>query len=180
MRRKLLVLVACLMVAGVVSAGPATANEPLRGDQVMVLNQDPDTLELGLHGCSEISWFGSIEIDDTTYGMALYPLPGRFTGRDMVLHYEESWKVWSEEFSLSDEGLVEDCTPGVVLLSGTDSGLWTMKNGKFRSNGVVEEAFEPFEDWQGRQVHQDGVIGPIDFGGLEGVVIGFYGDLRLN
>lgn len=179
MRGKLLIFVACLMVAGVVSAGPVTANEPLRGDQVMVLNGDLDSPDLGKYGCSEISWFGSIEIDGTTYGMALYPLPGRATGRDMVLHYDESWKVWSGEFSLSGEGLIEDCEPGAVLLSGTDSGLWTAKNGRFRSNGVVEEAFEPFEDWFGRQVHQDGVIGPIDFGGLEGV-LGFYGDLRLN
>ena len=101
-----------------------------------------------------------------------------------VYHYEEGWKIWTEEFTLSwDSDLqrytLDDCQPGEYVLSGTDSGLWTSGTGKFRSNGIVEEAFGPFGDWLGRHVHQDGVIGPIDFGPLEGV-LGFYGDLRLN
>ena len=74
---------------------------------------------------------------------------------------------------------LDECEPGDVVLSGTDSGVWTAGTGKFRSNGGVEDASDPFEAWLGRHVHQDGVIGPIDFGGLEGV-LGFYGDLRLN
>ncbi|MDH3249325.1 MAG: hypothetical protein OEQ47_10205 [Acidimicrobiia bacterium] len=150
----------------------------------MVLNEDPATQQLGLYGCSEISWFGTVEIGDATYGMALYPGLGRVTGEGTVVHYVEGWTVWTEEFTLTfDSGAgmysVDDCTPGEAVLSGTDSGLWTARTGKFRSNGIVDEASAPFEGWLGRHVHQDGVIGLIDFGDLSGVV-GFYGDLRLN
>lgn len=170
-----------MLILSVVVAGPMTAKEPVRGDQVMVLNEDPDTLELGFYGCPEISWFGTIEIDDTTYGMALYPLGLKANAKGTLFHYEEEWKVWTEKFTLSyDDGYsLDDCEPGDYVLAGTDSGVWTAKTGKFRSNGIVEEAFDPFAEWLGRRVHQDGVIGPIDFGGLEGVY-GFYGDLRLN
>ncbi len=64
-------------------------------------------------------------------------------------------------------------------MAGTDKGVGTFKGTKFRSNGVVEEALDPFTDWLDRRVHQDGGLGPVDFGGLMGV-FGFYGDLRLN
>jgi hypothetical protein len=176
--------VAIVSIVGLIAVGPAGAKQPERGDQTMVLNEDPATLELGFYGCSEISWFGSVEIDDTTYGMALYPLPGRVTADGKVFHYEEGWKIWTEEFTLSYDDVAErynldDCEPGDNVLSGTDSGVWTAGTGKFRSNGVVEDALDPFDDWLGRHVHQDGVIGPIDFGPLDGV-LGFYGDLRLN
>jgi len=184
MRRNLVLLLAVVMVLGAVAAGPVGAKQPLRGDQTMVLNQDMSTGEFGLFGCPELSWFGSIDIDGTTYGMALYPLPGRITGNGTILHYEEEWKVWTGEFTLTyDEEAewyyLDDCQPGEYVLAGTDNGVGTFKGTKFRSNGVVEEALDPFADWLDRRVHQDGVVGPIDFGGLMGV-FGFYGDLRLN
>lgn len=198
MRRKLLVLLAVMVVLAVVIAAPVSAKKPaptLRGDQVMVLNQDLDSGAFGIYGClydsedpvpvETISWFGSIEIEGTTYGMALYPLPGRFTGNGTILHYEEGWKVWTEEFTVSDNTecptgyCIDDCTPGEYVLSGTDRGVGSFTTGKFRSNGTVDEAFEPFADWLGRKVHQDGVTGPVSFDDLVGVV-GFEGDLRLN
>ena len=140
MRKKLLVILAVVVVLAVVVAAPVSAEKPaptLRGDQLMVLNQDPVTGEFGLYGCEEISWFGSIDIKGTTYGMALYPLPGRTTGT--VLHYEEGWKVWTDEFTLTD-GVLDTCEPGEYLLSGTDTGAGSFKNGTFRSNGTVDEA----------------------------------------
>jgi len=186
MRRKLLVLLAVIVVFAVVAAAPVSAKKPapnLRGDQTMVLNQLPDG-SFGLYGCPELSWFGSITIEETTYGMALYPLPGRVTGNGTILHYEEGWKVWTREFTLTydDEDewyYLDDCDPGEYVLSGTDSGVGSFKNDKFRSNGTVDEAFDPFAEWLGRRVHQDGTIGLVDFESLSGV-LGFYGDLRLN
>lgn len=169
MRRKLVFSVACLLVVGLVAAVLMTAKQPLRGDQVMVLNQDEATGEFGLYGCEELSWFGSIDIDGTTYGMALYPLPGRITG-NRILHYEEGWKVWTGAFTLTEDSgsySLDSCEPGEVVLSGTDFGVGSFIGTKFRSNGIVEEAFYPFAEWLGRRVHQDGVLGPIDFGPLE-------------
>lgn len=183
MKRTLVLSLAVVVLVGA-TAVPLNAKQPVRGDQTMVLNEDPDTLELGFYGCDGISWFGSIEIDETIYGMALYPLALNVNASGTLFHYEEGWKVWDEEFTLTyDEGAqryyLDSCEPGDVLLSGTDSGVWTAKTGKFRSNGTVEDAMEPFGDWLGRHVHQDGVIEPIDFADLEDV-LGFYGDLRLN
>ena len=92
----------------------------------MVLNQDPVTGDFGLYGCQEISWFGSIDIEGTTYGMALYPLPGRLTGGGAtILHYEETWKIWTGEFTVSPTGEwyeIDTCEPGQVVLAGVDFG----------------------------------------------------------
>lgn len=178
MRRLLMASTVSALMLSVAAVGPVDAKAPERGDQVMVLNQDPVTGEFGLFGCSEISWFGTIELDDTTYGMALYPRPGRTTGQGAILHYEEGWTVWTGSFTINADGSLEDCEPGDVVLSGVDSGTGSFRTGKFRSNGTVDEAYDPFAHWLGRRVHQDGIIGPIEYQGLP--LFGFYGDLRLN
>ena len=177
MRRLFMILTASVLMLSVAAVGPVDATAPERGDQVMVLNQNPDTGELGAFGCPDISWFGTIELDDTTYGMALYPRPGRTTGQGTILHYEEGWTVWTGPFTIT-EGSLENCAPGDVVLSGVDSGTASFRTGKFRSNGTVDEANDPFAHWLGRRVHQDGIIGPIEYQGLP--LFGFYGDLRLN
>ena len=177
MRRLFTVLTASALMLSVAAVGPVDAKAPERGDQVMVLNQDPGTGELGLFGCSDISWFGTIELAGTTYGMALYPLPGRTTGQGTILQYEEGWTVWTGSFDITD-GSLEDCEPGDVVLSGVDSGTGSFRTGKFRSNGTVDEVADPFAHWLGRRVHQDGIIGPIEYQGLP--LFGFDGDLRLN
>ena len=177
MRRFFVVLTASVLMLSVAATGPVDAKAPLRGVQAMVLNQNPVTSDLGLFGCPGISWFGTIELAGRTYGMALYPLPGRTTGQGSILHYEEGWKVWTGSFTITD-GSLESCEPGDVVLSGVDNGTASFRTGKFRSNGTVDEASEPFADWLGRRVHQDGVIGLIDYQDME--LLGFYGDLRLN
>jgi hypothetical protein len=178
-KARLVGFVTGLLTAGVLVGGvmPAVAVAPERGEQVMVLNEDLETGEVGPFGCPEISWFGTIELAGTTYGMALYPLPGRITGQDTILHYEEGWKVWTEPFTIEEEALVS-CEPGDVVLSGVDSGTASFRTGKFRSNGTVDIAADPFAQWLGRRVHQDGIIGPIEYQSLP--LFGFYGDLRLN
>jgi len=179
MRHKTWVLLFVVAVAVLMVATPLSAKEPLRGDQVMVLNQDMDG-NFGAFGCPDISWFGEIEIDETTYGMALYPLPGKgFTGQGLVLHYTEAWRIFDGQFAFDDSLQIEACEPGSVLLAGTDSGVGVMSNGKFRSTGVVEEAYAPFQEWIHRTVFQDGMMAMVDFGGASSLP-GFYGDLRLN
>ncbi len=151
MRRNLVLSLAIVLVLGLGAAVPAGAKAPLRGDQIMVLNQDPVTGAFGLYGCPELSWFGTIELDGETYGMALYPMPGRFTGGGNILHYEEAWKVWTGEFGVTYDPVTEsfsidDCTPGDYVLSGTDFGVGNLKTGKFVSNSTVDEAYAPFEE----------------------------------
>ena len=82
--------------------------------------------------------------------MALYPLPGRTTAN--VLHYEEGWKVWTGSFTLSADPesgrlLLDECEPGEVVLSGLDTGTGSFKHDKFRSNGTVDGADDPFTGW---------------------------------
>ena len=177
MRRFFMVLSASVLMLTVAAVGAVDAKAPERGDQVMVLNQNPATGEFGAFGCSDISWFGTIELAGTTYGMALYPLPGRSTGQGTILQYEELWKVWTGSFTITN-GSLEVCEPGEVVLAGVDTGTASFRTGKFRSNGTVDGASDPFADWLGRKVHQDGIIGPIGYQGLQ--LFGFYGDLRLN
>ena len=179
MRKFFMALLASVLMLTVAPIGPVDAKAPERGDQVMVLNQDPETGQFGLFGCPDISWFGTIVLDDTTYGMALYPLPGRTTGQGTILHYEERWEVRTESFTITD-GSIANCTPGEVVLSGVDNGSASFRTGKFRSNGTVDTASDPFAHWLGRRVHQDGTISPIMYEGLPLPVLGFYGDLRLN
>ena len=178
MRRFFMALTASVALATAASAaGAVDAKTPERGDQVMVLNQDPVTGEFGAFGCSDISWFGTIELAGTTYGMALYSIEGRFTGNGTVLQYEEGWAVWTGQFVLDQELKLVDCEPGEVVLAGVDRGTGS-GNDKFRSNGTVDQADDPFSQWLGRRVHQDGVVGPIEYQDLP--LFGFRGNLRLN
>lgn len=188
MRRKLLVLLALVVVLSLVMAVPVGAKKPapnLRGDQTMVLNmvQDEESGNpIWLYGCPGISWFGSIVIDGETYGMALYSIDSYFTGGGTILHWEEGWAIFAEEFAIGNDGKIVACLDPVAddaLLAGTDKGVGNIVIGKFRSNGIVEEAFDPFEEWEGRKVHQDGLTGLVSVSGLENV-FGFKGDLRLN
>jgi len=48
---------------------------------------------------------------------------------------------------------------GELLLAGDEAGSTTVRHGKntiWRTNGVVTDASEEFEDWLGRQVHEEG------------------------
>ncbi|MGI9529379.1 MAG: hypothetical protein ACR2NG_06675 [Acidimicrobiia bacterium] len=178
MRRHLLLLVVLLLLLTVVVAAPASAKKPLHGDQVMLLNEIPD-VGFGLYGCPDVSWFGAVEINGETYGMALYPDPAtRFpVGKSDIMIYVESWKIWSEQFTLTD-GEVDDCDPGTALLAGSDHGVAHFDTGVFHSNGKVTEADTPFDEWMNRRVKQKGTIGLVEFDGVPGV--GFEGSMRLN
>jgi hypothetical protein len=177
MRRQLWLLITVVAVFSVLVAAPATAKKPVHGDQVMLLNQNLDG-SFGAYGCPEISWFGEVEIDGVTYGTSLHPDPTtRFVGKSAIMQYVEDWKIWSEEFSLT-VGTIDDCTPGTVLLAGTDHGVANFDSGVFHSNGVATDADAPFEEWMARHVFQAGTIGIVSFDGVTS--LGFLGTFRLN
>ena len=177
MRRQLRLLVALVALFSVLVVVPATAKTPVHGDQVMLLNEIPG-VGFGLYGCPNMSWFGEVEIDGETYGMGLYPEPGtRFAGMSDILIYAESWKIWSDEFTLTG-GVIDDCTPGTVLLAGSDHGVADFGTGVFHSNGKVTEAVTPFDEWMDRLVRQNGTLGLVEFDGVLGA--GFLGSMRLN
>jgi hypothetical protein len=103
-------------------------------------------------------WVGTItfegygdEIDDV-YGMRFYhlsPIP--------LKEYSQA-SPFEERFEIYD---LDD--PNDVYLAGPDVGVTTLANKppgdtKYRMNGKIEVASEPFEGWLGCNVHMSGVI----------------------
>jgi hypothetical protein len=175
MKRKLLTFLAIVVALSVVVAAPVSAKKPLRGEQVLALNQDAEG-NFGLYGCPGISWFGAIVLDGTTYGMALYPISSVFPGKTQ--HWEENWTIFSGEFTVEDGELV-NCVPGDVVLSGYEKGVIAFALPTFHMTGVVEDASGPYEEWIGRRSYQEGEVGLVAVAGLE-MVFGYTGSFRLN
>ncbi len=170
MRSKLLVVAAGVALA-LVSATPASADRPVRGDQMMVANVE------GQCDGYDINWYGTIDMigdDHGAYGMALYDIgvPAIIDGASY--HWEEGLAIWTGEFvDVDDDDDIDDCTPGEMVRYGTDKGVTSLanvKNPKFHSTGTVTHATAPFAGWEGRFVFQEGT----------GSFTAFDGTLRLN
>ncbi|MEA2023765.1 MAG: hypothetical protein U9N79_05660 [Actinomycetota bacterium] len=165
MKRRLLLGLALVVVLLLIAAAPVTAEGPNHdrqmpsGDQVMILNVDflagPDA-PLGFYGCEDISWFGTIEIDGKTFGMALYANLD-YVGPPGT--YGEWWKVFTGKFKVKD-GVLKRCAPGRVVMAGYDTGVWNPVSGVFESAGDVEHAAGYFKWWgDGYKVRQGGTSG---------------------
>ena len=171
MKKRLLLVLALIVVLSLIAAAPVTANgpnhdrQPPIGDQVMILNALGEG-PLGYYGCEEISWFGTVEIDGKTFGMALYPdylLPGE----PGEVEYGEYWKIFTGKFKVKN-GELKRCAPGRVVMAGYDEGVWNMGSGLFESFGTVDYAAGYFKWWDGYDVRQDGLIGPgVSVAGIE-------------
>lgn len=151
MRKRFTLLLAMLMVLSVAVSLPATAKEPLRGDMELNFNlgfENPNA------PCPDITWAGTVELDGITYGMAFFPTDAKDVGK--THHFEEIWEIYDTPY-LFEGGVLTVCTPGAIVLSGTDAGV-SSPNSKYRMNGTVGEAFDPFAEWLGRSVHMSGHI----------------------
>ena len=167
MKRMMLALIAGLGIS-MTAATVVTADQPLRGDQLMTANYS--------ESCPGMAWYGTLEVDEVTYGMALY-----FTDIPTVVHgnsyhYVEGFKVFNGQFT---DPLGSNCEPGDVVLSGSDVGVASLPNAKFRSMGTIDSAAGDFEGWEGRKIYQDGVVNEVDIDGVP-VAVSFVGTLRLN
>lgn len=163
MKRTLLAAAAGLALSLAV-APAADAKRPVRGDQAFVLNLDPSGNPLQ---CPDdgINWWGTIDIigdDHGAYGMALYDIdvPDVFNGS--TFHWEEGLGIWTDLFDPDGDGVIDDCTPGEMVLYGTDKGMTSFgrfansANPGFHSTGTVLAASGPFDGWVGRFVFQEG------------------------
>jgi len=100
-------------------------------------------------------WVGTVTFDgygefDGIYGIRFYHL-SPFKEYSQASPFEEYFEI----YDLADED--------VVYLGGPDVGVTTLANKppeptKYRMNGEIDEANEPFEMWYGRNVHMSGVI----------------------
>jgi|GEM_PF-2738706 len=179
MKKRLLLVLALVVVLSLIAAAPVTAQDPNHdrqppsGDQVMILNAEGDG-PLGYYGCEEISWFGTVEIDGKTFGMALYPDFDYVGPGGPLYEYGEYWKIFTGKFKAKD-GVLKRCAPGRVVMEGYDEGVWDMGSGLFESFGTVDYAAGYFKWWDGYEVRQDGLIGPgVSVAGIEDAY-GFHG-----
>jgi len=179
MKRKLVLALALIAALSLIAAAPATAEGPNHdrqspsGDQIMILNQEGPGAPFGYYGCDEMSWFGTIEIDGKTFGMALYPDYSNIDLGTGVMEYGEWWKIFTGMFNAKD-GVLKRCAPGRVVMAGYDEGTADMFGGRFVSSGTVDYAAGHFKWWDDYAVDQDGTMGPVSVAGIEGA-FGFHG-----
>lgn len=158
-RRNIIVTFAVAALLAISAAAPiASARTPLQGSMGLQFN-------LGWPGpqADIPDWVGTITIDDTQYGMAFFALgTGKTFDADpstSVHFFEETWTVYASlEYEFDSDGILTVFSPGVVLLTGPDTGITNMVNSGYHMTGRVAEASGPFEMWGGRPVYMSGVI----------------------
>lgn len=156
MKRRLAFLLILLVALSVVVAAPAQGEAPTENWFMSVYLVSPDD------PCSDITWFGTVELEGDTYGMALRVTeygPGVYLGKSY--HYKEYNTVYTGFFEVDEAtGFLLDCDPGEAVLHGYSEGSSAIPNpnAKFRANGYVQEADGPFAGWEGRRIHDSGVL----------------------
>jgi hypothetical protein len=91
-------------------------------------------------------WIGGIHGDIEGVILWWFDLTGsRDTG--VVKHYVAKWEIYDSEDNVL---LVGDSTGTTATPPGKD-GIW-------RGNGIVTEAYEEFEDWIGRKTYEGGNV----------------------
>ena len=93
------------------------------------------------HPAGPLSWSGAIT-GDINGNMYFYKTAGLEIGN--TKHF---WEVW----------LITD-DQGNMLLTGTDKGVVTIANWKYRMNGEVTDAAPEYAHLIGHQVHMSGII----------------------
>jgi len=154
MRRFLAVLLTGLLALLVVSAGPAVAKQPMRGDFY---------LEPAPPGCGMVAWSGTVDFGGSVRGLYLSFTDVESVFRGQTQHFEEYFTVTDEEIEPGTCPVDE-----TMLLTGWDSGVGVFANYTFRDNGVVTDTSEDYSEWLGRKVRMSGDIvfvevAPADF-----------------
>jgi hypothetical protein len=141
-RESKLLMLAMVTTLALILVAPAQAKKPLVGTMDLTFN-------LAWPGPSETipEWEGTITFDGIVfYDMKFFNIgTGKQGDQDPgnTLHFGEIWKIWDE---------------GTLILQGTDDGVVSLSNSKYRMNGVVTEAYGEFTIWEGRNVHMNGDI----------------------
>jgi hypothetical protein len=100
-------------------------------------------------------WNGTIDFGvDGKYGLT-------FISHEEPRGYSQA-SPYYEDFYIYEEG-TDWTIPENVYLKGWNAGVVTYANKnpdpvKFRANGKIDEAYGPFEEWQGRNVHIRGEV----------------------
>ena len=157
-RTKLNILVLAFTLA-LFLVPPVLAKKPLIG--TMELDRNPAWYP----GAKTLvpDWVGTVTIDGDEYYMEFYNLETSVSNPGKDGHFDEIW--W-----------IKVTATGPTVLKGTDSGVVSVANSKYRMNGIVTETNTAFAEWLGRQVHMSGVIEWTD----EGNPSAAPGEFRIN
>ena len=139
MRRFLAVLLTGLLALLVVSAGPAVAKPPMRGDFDLML-VPPET-------CGMVAWSGTVDFGGSVHGLYLSFTDVASVFRGQTQHFEEY-------FTVVDEPLAPGSCPDgsqTMLLTGWDFGVGVFANYTFRDNGVVTDTSPDLQRVAGTQ-----------------------------
>ena len=127
-----LTLTSVLMTAVIVNA------KPLYGEMALdFMAPGPVHPELGIPPV----WSGTIT-GDINGKMFFYNTGAKDVGQ--AHHFWEVWLITDENWN--------------TLLTGTDKGVVSWANDKYRMNGVVTEAYGEYEHLIGHNVHMSGII----------------------
>ena len=131
-----LLMAACALTSVLMTVIAVNA-EPLYGE--MALSKPPIGPSHPEWG--PLSWNGTIS-GDINGKIYFYN-----TGRKIVGNVKHFWEVW----------LITD-DAGDMLLIGTDKGIVSLANMKYRMNGVVTDAAPQYQHLIGRNVHMSGSV----------------------
>ena len=146
----------------------STAPELMKGDQDIVsLDKKPAPYLVGdaimnFTFTPPTFWNGTITFGDVTYGITCISY-------DPPRDYSQASPFY-EDFYIYELGTIFDLTnPTNVYMKGWEAGVVTYANKdpepvKFHANGKIEEAYGPFEGWQGRNVHIKGLVYWVEVG----------------
>ncbi|MFX0209612.1 MAG: hypothetical protein ACFFDT_26770 [Candidatus Hodarchaeota archaeon] len=145
MRKKLSILVLSIFILILLPAVSVNAKKPsssLRGTMDLYF-------DLFAQWPAEPVWVGTVDIE----GYGVY---------EMEFYHLSPFKDYSQASPFVEEFYIYDSL-GNVLLGGPDVGVTTLANKppdpcKYRMNGKIEVANEPFSEWLGRNVHMSGKI----------------------
>ena len=172
MKRKLVLLVTLLVILSLAVVAPAHADKPapkLSGP--MEIAFDPPVP--GIAVCDlDVFWYGTVELDGEFYGMT-FKAAGESVFAGMTQHYWEQFMIYDGDFDTFPTTCPDS---GERVLEGDLSGVGRFSNGKIVEHGTVTYAVGPFEGWEGRRMHADGLVEDL----APGVPAGFTGIIRFN
>ncbi len=117
-------------------------------------------------------WVGTITIDGEEYGMLFFAIGSGKSFDDnlkgKVHFFEEIWAIYDTDFDFTTlipsssatdwEDWLPTNYPDELVLWGYDKGQTNIRTSKYHMTGNVEEAFEEFSMWEGRNVYMSGEI----------------------
>lgn len=198
MRRRLLILIALVVVLALVGVVPVGAEKPapkLEGemDPLDLVVPPPDSppplcTEDGVReGTPDLcacgagpefrglyAWEGTISFPEGDYTIVFINLAtARENPSGVASPFDEIWAI----YELGEVVTEVDGCPSTdhATIWGYDSGVSNLRNSTYRMNGHVDTATGDFEGWEGRRVHMSGTFSFDDIPRLHAP-----GMLRLN